>query len=643
MAKFERLFRPITLGNTEFKNRIVMLAMGVGCLEPDNTIGDRFVNYFTERAKGGAGLIIVSCLAANSDLPLSAPIFHDRYMPGTRRLVDAVHAYGSKICAQLLVWYHWRVKEGAPLEVVGPSVVPNRMIGATPRALTVDEIHLLVDEFGKSARRAKDWGFDALEIHMGMGFVLNRFLSPPTNLRTDEYGGSLENRLRISLEVIKSIQDAVGKDFPLSCRISADEFMEGGHTVEDSKKVAVFLEKAGAHLIDVEAGWEEAPRPLVQNSVPRGSFAYLAQEIKKVVSIPVVAAYRINEPNIAEKILADGKADLIGLARALNADPEFSNKAKEGRGDEIRYCIACSRCLDEIFPAMKDVGTPYRICCAVNPASGREAEYAIKPAKKAKKVFVIGGGPAGMEAARVAALRGHRVSLYEKEGKLGGNLNIASIAPYKDDIGLLTQAMIKQVEKVGVDIKLKTEVTSRLVEENKPDVVIIATGSLPLVQDIPGISGSNVVTAADVLTGRRKVGKSVVVIGGGMIGCEVAEFLVAKGAKVTILEMLKRIASDIGPTTRWVVLDRLKKAGINVVTLAQVVEITSSGVNARRNESTEFFPADMVVNACGLEPNDQLSADLKGKVGELYTIGDCTQPRKIAEAMDSGYKTAMGI
>ncbi|MFC1904716.1 FAD-dependent oxidoreductase [Chloroflexota bacterium] len=644
MVKCERLFQPITIGNLELKNRIVMLAMGVGGLEADNSIGDRYVNYFVERAKGGAALIFISCLSADSDLPLSAGLFHDRFLPGSRRLVDAVHAHGAKIGAQLLNWYHWRVEEGGPLEVVGPSAVANRMIGVTPRPLTVNEIHQLVAEYGEAARRAQEVGFDAIEIHMGMGFILNRFLSPGTNLRTDEYGGSLENRLRISLEAIAKIQENVGKDFPLACRISADEFMEGGHTVDDTKAVAVLLEKAGIHFLDVEAGWEEAPTALVQNSVPRGDFAYLAEEMKKVVSIPVVAAYRINEPDIAEEILTEGKADLIGLARALNADAEFANKALEGRFDEIRCCIACCRCLDEIFPAMKEIGTPYCISCAVNPMAGREAEYAIKPAEKPQKVFVIGGGPAGMEAARVAALRGHQVTLCEKEGRLGGNLIAASVAPYKDDIAYLTRTLVKQVEKAGVDIRLNTEVTPELIEENKPDVVILAAGSLPIVQDVPGVDGDNVVMAVDLLTGHKKADwEKAVIIGGGMIGCEVAEFLADKGTKVTILEILKRAASDIGPTSRWVVLDRMRKAGINIVTLAQVTEITSGGVNALCNESTEFFPADVVVIATGMKPDDRLISELQGKVGALYSIGDCVQPRRIAEAMETGFKTALEI
>jgi len=440
MTQLTHLFAPIKVGNVELKNRMVMLAIGTGYPEPDGTVGDRFSNFCVERAKGGVGLIITPFAPFDMATSIVPGLFDDRFIPGARRLTDAVHAYGTKIAPQFLGQYFWVNKENGSFEFIAPSAVFNKMIGTTPKALTVEEIHRLVDEYGEAGRRTREAGFDAIELPLGIGYLLNRFISPCTNNRTDEYGGSLENRMRFPLEIIDRIHRQAGEDYPIICRVSAEEYMEGGHTLEDSKKVVSILESAGVQAIDVEAGWHECPVPLVVMSVPRGAFVYLAEEIKKVVNIPVVAAYRINTPELAEEILVQGKADLIGLGRALLADPEFPNKAKEGRGDEIRTCIACSNCLDNLLTAYKS-WKALPAFCSINPRAGKEAEYTIEPAKVAKRVFIVGGGPGGMEAARIAALRGHQVTLYEKGEELGGQLRVACLPPYKDELNCLIKSM----------------------------------------------------------------------------------------------------------------------------------------------------------------------------------------------------------
>jgi 2,4-dienoyl-CoA reductase (NADPH2) len=642
MTQFTHLFKPIKVGNVQLKNRMVMLAIGTGYSESDGTVGDRFINFYVERARGGVGLIIAPFAPFDMGLPFIPGLYDDRFIPDIRRLADAVHACGTKIAPQLLGQYFWLNKETGSFEFIAPSAVFNKMIGTTPRALTLEEIHLLVDEYGEAGRRAREARFDAIELHLGIGYLLNRFISPCTNKRTDEYGGSLENRMRFPLEIIDRIHKRTGEDYPIICRVSAEEFMKGGHTLEDSRKVVSILEAAGVQAMDVEAGWHECPEPLVVMSVPRGAFVYLAEEIKKVVNVPVVAAYRINNPELAEQILADGKADLIGLGRALLADPEFPNKAREGRSDEIRSCIACSNCLDNLLTGYKS-GTMSPAFCSINPRMGKEVEYAIEPARVVKKVVVVGGGPGGMEAARVAALRGHQVTLCERAEKLGGQLRVACLPPYKDELGCLIENMASQVRKAGVEVRLNTEVTSELVEKENPDVLILATGATPLIPDILGVGQDNVVTAVDVLTRRKDVGETAIIVGGGMVGCEAAEFLADLGKRVTIVEMLPKIGSDYGATYRHVVLRRLRKTGIKMETNVMVEEITDRGVKAKRDGAVEFFPGDTIVLAVGFKSSKGLGEKLSGKVPAPYSIGDCVEPRRIKEAIEEGFRLAREI
>jgi len=642
MTQFTHLFKPIKVGNVELKNRMVMLAIGTGYPEPDGMVGDRFINFCVERARGGVGLIITPFAPFDMAIPVIPGLYDDRFIPGARRLTDAVHAYGTKIAPQFLGQYFWVNKENGSFEFIAPSAVFNKMIGTTPKALTLEEIHLLVDEYGEAGRRTREAGFDAIELPMGIGYLLNRFISPCTNKRTDEYGGSLENRMRFPLEIIDRIHKRAGEDYPIICRVSAEEYMEGGHTLEDSKKVVSILESAGVQAIDVEAGWHECPVPLVVMSVPRGAFVYLAEEIKKVVNVPVVAAYRINTPELAEQILTDGKADLIGLGRALLADPEFPNRAKEGRSDEIRSCIACSNCLDNLLTGYKS-GMALPAFCSINPRMGKEAEYTIEPARVAKRVLIVGGGPGGMEAARVAALRGHQVSLCEKGEELGGQLRVACLPPYKDELGSLIKNMATQLRKAGAEVRLNTEVTSEVVEKENPDVLILAVGATPLIPDIPGVEQDNVVTAVDVLTRREDVGETAIVVGGGMVGCETAEFLASLGKRVTIVEMLPKIGSDYGATYRHVVLRRLRETGIKMETNVMVEEITDRGVKAKRDGAARFFPGDTVVLAVGFKSNKGLDEKLRGKVPAPYSIGDCVEPRRIKEAIEEGFVLAKEI
>jgi len=639
LTELKNLFQPIHIGEMELKNRIIFLAVATG-YGADDGVTDRQKNFYIERARGGAGLLITGITMPSSlgrPLPGMMGIYHDRFIPGLRQLTDAVHAHGAKIAVQLGIQYWWAKGEGAPMEEVAPSEVSTRRDSA-PRALTIEEIRQLIDDFSEGVRRACEAGFDAVEFHCGIGYLINRFLSSCTNKRTDQYGGSLENRMRFLLEIIESSKKKAGSDYPIICRISGEEFMEGGHTLEDSKKLAPILEKAGVHCLSMQVGWHECRTPLVHMSVPRGAFVYIAEEIKKVVNIPVVAAYRINDPILADSIIAEGRADLIGMGRPLIADPELPNKAKEGRFDDIRLCIACGHCLDTVMGVMP-------MACAVNPQVGKEAEYAIEPAKGSKRVFVIGGGPAGMEAAAVAAQRGHQVTLFEKKDRLGGNLHLAALLSYKGEIGNLANYLETQVKKSGAQIRLGEELTVEAIEEGKPDAVILATGTNAKAPDLPGFKGDNVALALDVLTGKKVVGERVIVVGGEMVGCEVAEFLAENGKQVTLLARRERVGDDIGRTARWVIMQRLRNAGIRMETKVDVVEITDEGVRGlRRNGGeSEFFEGDSVVLAVGLASSNELAQKLEGKVPAIYSIGDCAEVRKIAEAIEDGFRVAREI
>ena len=635
MTKLNNLFQPIKIGKLELKNRIVFLAAATEYSD-NGYVSQREIDYMAARARGGAGLLVTGMLIPSymGGLPLNV-LYDDKFIPRLRQMTDAVHAAGARIAPQIGIQYFWARSEGAPLEEVGPSAVATRR-NSKPRALTIDEIKQIVSDFGQAVCRARDAGCDAVELHCGIGYLISRFLSPLTNKRDDRYGGSFENRLRFMLEIIAATRQLVGDGYPIICRISGDDFMPGGNGLEDAKQVATALEKAGIDCIDVGAGWHESRRPLVHMSVPRGAFVYLAEAIKETVDIPVIAGYRINEPRLADSVIAEGKADLVGMARALIADPDFPNKAREGRFDDIRPCIACGHCLDTVM-----LGAP--MACAVNPAAGKESQLAMAPAKRPKKVFVIGGGPAGMEAATVAAERGHAVTLFERADRLGGNLRLAAAPSYKGEINNLTTYLETRLEKSGAKIKLKARAVEKTIASDNPDVVIVATGASPIIPDIPGADRENVATALDVLASVKQVDQRVVIVGGGQVGCETAEYLAEKGHEVTILEMLERVGNDVGITTRWVIMQRLHNAGIKIKAGTEVVEISDRGVKAKRSGTVELIPADTVVLAVGLQPNNELAAKLKGKAAEVHVIGDCAEVNKIASAIEGGLRVARNL
>ena len=639
MSELKNLLSPIKIGTMELKNR-VEFAPVTDNFGIDDYVTDRMIKFYEDRAKGGVGLINIGFFTVNyPHNPLGIGMYDDKFIPGIRKLTAACHAHGAKVGVELTFEENYAKQRGGPFEYIGPSDVATREGKPRPRPLTIDEIEEIVEQFGDAARRAVEGGFDCIHILGSAGYPLAQFASPLTNRRTDKYGGSFENRMRLATEIIQSMKKKAGDDCIISWRMGGQDFMPGGNTLEDSVKIAQWLEKQGVALLNVTTGWHDAGVPFIQYFVPKGNWIFMGERIRKGINIPVIVGTRIVDPRMADKIIGEGRADMIYLARPLIADAELINKAKEGRFDDIVPCTSCCLCFDAWSRTEP-------IYCQVNAQAGRELELNIVSTKKPKKVFIVGGGPAGMEAAKVARLRGHEVTLFEKSDRLGGALYAAGAPSVKDGIGYFREYLVRQIKKVGVEVRVNTEVDNGLIEREHPDEVIVATGAVPIIPQIPGVNGNNVVLAADVLTGKKSVGNKVVILGGGMVGCEVADFLHEEAGKkdITILEMLPKVAMDVGPTLRWVVRKRLKDFEIYIKTAVTVTEITPHGVFTMCGGSTEFLAADSIVIAVGHEPSDKLARQIEGKAGvSVRLVGDCDKVATIAEAVESGFRTGLQV
>lgn len=509
MGDFDNLFSTISVGNLQLANRIMMAAVGTNFCTPQGEVTDRLINFLQARAKGGAALLTtegayVSTTGRESVHQLG--IYRDELVPGLKELTAAVHSEGAKIFIQLIHAGRQTLSSVTGSDLVAPSPVPCKIMQEKPRELSQKEIHELVELFGEAARRAREAGFDGVEILAGHGHLLNQFLSPYTNRRDDQYGGSLENRMRFPLEVLTRVREAAGPEFPISFRISAEEFVEGGLALDDSIAFALQLANKGIDLLHVSGGIYESSPMIVQPMVlPQCFFADKSWRIKVALQhkVPIAVAGRINDPYLAEALLKEGKTDLVAMGRPLLADPEFPRKAQEGRVEDIRKCIGCNQgCMDRML-AQQD------ITCLSNPLCGYEREREIKEAAVKKKVMVIGGGPAGMETARVAALRGHEVVLYERQKVLGGQMKLAAVPPGKQEVENLENFLIGQLKKLSVKIIAGQAADSLTVEEVAPDVVVLATGGRPLLPEIPGIDQENVVFAEEILSGEKQPGEKV--------------------------------------------------------------------------------------------------------------------------------------
>ena len=653
MIPLKILFQPITIGSLKIKNRIVMPPMHSGYGSAAGTVTQKLIDYYEARAKGGVGLIIIEVATPNANrkyVPNTLGLYDDKFIPGLQELVNKVKSHGAKIALQLLDPGPGASSVLSGIPNMGPSPVAQRDIRETPRQMTLQEIQELVRDFAAATERAKKAGFDAVQIHAAHQYaMLGSFLSATYNKRTDAYGGSLEGRVKLLADVLQGIRNRIGDDFPIIVRISGEDHYFGGRTLQETQIIAPLIVDAGADALEISGGTipEKFVAVVPPSGTPLAVNADAAVGVKQVVDVPIICVGRINSPRVAEFVLKTGKADLVSMGRALIADPDLPQKAQEGRFEDIAPCVADNQgCLVDPFgkkPAS----------CLINPARGRERELALIPTTNPKRLLVVGGGPAGLEAARVAAIRGHEVILCEKEVILGGQINIATVAPCKQELSQLIQYLSRQSEKAGVEIKLNTEVSPAMVKELKLDAVVIATGARPLFPEtIPGINRENVVSAWDVLAGKKlKKAKNIVIIGGGSVGCETADFLANLGdnlmvgrTAVTIVEMLPKVALDTSLQGRHLLMERLRAKGVQILSSTKVKEIIDRGVVVSKNEREETLTGvDFVILAVGVKSNESLSAEIRQSVTEIHIIGDAKKPRQATAAVAEGREAGMRL
>ena len=638
MNELAKLFEPGMIGKLKVKNRIVCAAMGTGLCHPEGYTTPQYTAFLTERARGGAGLIMTGVTRVVSDVgmrPGSMGIYHDKFIPGLKQMVEVIQSYGAKIFLQL---HHpgTRGSEDASFPTVAPSAIRHLRTGVIPKELSLKEIMNLVEDFGEGARRAKEAGFDGVEVHGGHGYLISQFLSPRANRRTDAFGGSVVKRARFACEIIRRVRDKVGRDFPISFRMSGDEFVEGGATIDDSVEQAPLFVDAGADVLHMSAGNGEGLHGTTPNFMhSSGCLTHLAAAVKKVVKVPVITVGKLGDPVTANQMLAEGRADFVAMGRPLLADAELPNKAGRGELQEIRRCIyCCNGCIHNRWEGKNR--------CAVNPVLGQELEYRLQPAPVKKRAVVVGGGLSGMEAAWMLAERGHDVSLYEKDDKLGGQWNIAiCVTP---ELSTLTEYLARGLQRAGVRVMLNKEVDAHLIQQAKPDVVVMATGANQKSLDIPGAHGKNVFMANDVLTGKVNVGQEVVVIGGRLVGLETAIHLANQGKKVSVVSRGK-IARDIGRLLKLTLKDRLVKQGVYLYPDSLPERITEGGVTIINEGEILFLKADTIVMAVGSKAEDKLIRELSERMPELemWAIGDCVEPRDALAAIHEGFKVGNEI
>lgn len=629
------LFEPLEMSNITFKNRFFMAPMGT------TYNFNQLTDFMVARAQGGVSFVTTGVIrvhpsgsAHGSDEP---SLEKDSDIEVHTPMVKAVQGAGAKIIAQLNHAGRYSFGRYTGMQSVAPSPIASRYTGEMPRELTTQETDELVVAFAEGALRARKAGFDGVELCACSGYLISEFLSAVTNKREDHYGGDVLQRAHFLLSILREMRNLVGDDFNVCVKFDAEDGMKGGKTLEDSLMLAPLLVEAGADRLHIWAGWHEATRPMLPMSVPRGAFSYLSAAIKEVVDVPVSTVGRINDPYVAAGILAKGEADLIGLARPVLCDPDFVKKTMEGRTREIRRCTACCHCFDQIMKLLMNGDKEAELTCSLNPELGREGENLIKPASRKKKVVVVGGGPAGTEAARVAALRGHDVTLYEKYTTLGGMIKLAVVPPHKEELNNIIDYYTVQMEILPVEVRLNETFSTETVEREQPDAVVLATGAVELMPPITGIARDNVAIALNVLKGDVPVGENVVVIGGGMIGVETAEYLAMQGKNVTVIEMLKSVATDVGPSIRWGLLARLSKI-VKIMTLTKVIEVKEHTVVVADQEGNQReIPADTVVVAAGLKAQRDLCNAIDASGIEYYEIGCCTEPGQIGEAVADAF------
>jgi 2,4-dienoyl-CoA reductase-like NADH-dependent reductase (Old Yellow Enzyme family)/thioredoxin reductase len=641
MAALEHLFSPIRIKGLTLANRAVMPAMGTGLSEEGGWVGEALLAYFRRQASSGAGLIFTEVTAvheAGMSSPSQLSAWDDRFIPGLKRLAETIHGAGGKAAVQL---HHpgresgWLLSQG---RAVSASATPSAVHRKAGREMTLAEIEEMVRAFGSAAVRAREAGFDAVEVHGAHGYLLAQFLSPRSNVRQDAYGGSLENRARFILEILAEVRRRVGDDFPISLRVSAEEAIKNGYMVEDVQKLAPAFVRAGADIIHASIGTHGSPGGITSASaeLEPGFNAWRARKIKEVVDVPVIAVGRFQDPALAEEVIGRGDADLVAFGRQQLADPDFLIKARSGRSREIRCCLSCNQgCIERL---MLNEGT---IRCAINPETGQELAYPQAPARKPRRVLIVGAGPAGLVAACEAARLGHSVALYERQETAGGTVKLAGLGPFKEGYLAWIAWLFERVKEAGVEVHLGRAATAETLARENPEAVILASGAEAAPLAAAWAADPKVVQADDVLLGRVPPGKDVVVVGAGWTGMETSDFLLAKGSRVTVVEALDR-SPVISFTAHGYWLNRrFRNASGRQLFETEIQAVGENEVTVRhKGEAVVLTPVDQVAMAVGRRPCLELEKALRESGLKYTVVGDARGARRIIEAVEEGARAA---
>jgi 2,4-dienoyl-CoA reductase (NADPH2) len=633
------LFQPLTVAGLVLKNRIVLPPMSSGMADENGFVTDRLIDYYERRARGGVGTICIEATIITPETAGVGPetrIHGSEYVPGLRRLVEAVKAHDVTVGLQL--WHPGRQTTlGKP---VAPSPISIAKRGDPPHALTLDDIEEIYTRYAEGAAHTKEAGFDFVEVHGAHCYLPCEFMSPLSNTRDDEYGGSLENRALFPIRVVEAIRRAVGPDYPLFYRISGAEVSPGGFGIEDSTQVAQWLVDAGVDCVSVSAGnWHALHYTVPPMFMERGCLVHYAEAMKAAVAVPVIAAGRLDAPSVAESVVAEGRADLVAVGRGLIADPDWPEKVRTGRIGEIRPCISCNACVDLVSSAQE-------ARCAVNPEVGREGTWQIIESDSPRRVMVVGSGPAGLEAARVARLRGHEVSIWERADELGGKLEVAAAAPSKTEVLAYRDHQTRVMDELGVEVHTGVDVTRSVIDGVAPDVVIVATGAAPLVPPIPGIDGPNVCEAQDVLLGRVRVspGERVAILGASATGSETAEYLMGVAGEIALVDMLPFIGRGVEMITRKKMYRELLDRGVRILTSSRVVGIGEREVVIEPEDGTEErIEVDRVILALGWVPTGPELAEGLDEAYEVVVIGDAREPRDFVAGVNAGADAGLAV
>jgi 2,4-dienoyl-CoA reductase (NADPH2) len=665
---YHNLFSPIRINTLEIKNRIAYPSLGL-LYSTDGKLNDRYYNYFQERAYGGVGLVTVGPVGVDfiGSGAIALSLANDDAIVDFQKLTGIIKDGGARAWVQLFhagAYSHPMFVEGQ--QPIAPSAVYSRYSQTTPREMTLEDIHQVQDAFVRAAERAQAAGFDGVEILASAGYLITQFLSPRTNQRTDDYGGSFENRVRFARELIESMRARLGPEYPLTIRMAGNDFVRDSNTDTETPEFAKVYEQAGVDAINVTGGWHESRVPQLPMHLPRSAFAFLALNIKKAVSVPIIASNRISDPDTADQVIKDGYADMVNLGRVLIADPQWPQKAFEGKVDEIRPCVGCSQgCTDEVFN-----GRP--VFCVGNARAGFEGERQILKTEDPKNVMIVGAGAGGLEAAVTAAMRGHQVEVYEKDSDIGGQLWIAGAPPHKQEMLEFIRYYRSLIDKYQIPLHLNATVDTDVVKKQNPDYIILAEGAQPVLPEIDGYDDPCVYSAWQVLKGNPVLGKSVAVIGGGSVGLETALFIAAKGtltpetlhflfayeavsnerlrelmfqgsSRVTVFEMLPKIGKDVGKSTKWILFDNLKRYKVSVKTSTTVTSIRKGTVKFQKDGQEKQMQFDNVVLASGTQSVPGLSAEIKKLGVPFATVGDGVRPGKLNEAIHGGFLAAINI